>query len=48
MEDLTLLNPGSPSLPKRYFQGVLVPTVAVIENGEAQLLDLRSGEAIAG
>ena len=45
--DLTLFNPGSPSLPKRAFAGVLVPTVAVIEDGVARMIDLRTGEQIA-
>ena len=42
MQGVTILNPGSPSLPK----GEGIPTVALIENNHVQLINIETGDVI--
>jgi hypothetical protein len=42
VEDVVLLNPGSPTLPK----GDGIPSVALLENGQVQIINISTGEIL--
>lgn len=42
-EDVVLLNPGSPALPK----GDGIPSVALLENGRVRIVNILTGEVLA-
>ncbi len=44
--DLVLMNPGSPAIPKYEIDGRLVPSVGLIDDSGAKILDLETGEVI--
>lgn len=43
---LVLMNPGSPAIPKHELEGRLVPSVGLITDSGATILDLDTGETI--
>lgn len=43
---LVLMNPGSPAIPKYEVDGRLVPTVGIIEDSGARIIDLDTGAAV--
>jgi hypothetical protein len=42
VENVVLLNPGSPTLPK----GDGIPSVALLENGQVQIINISTGEIL--
>lgn len=44
---LVLLNPGSPAIPKLEVDGMLAPSVALIDDAGARVLNINDGSVIA-
>jgi hypothetical protein len=47
MGDFVLMNPGSPSIPKFAIDGKLVPSVGVITEDGAKIINIEDGSVIA-
>ena len=47
VDGVTLLNPGSPAIPKYEFNGKPAPSVAVIDEDGARVINIEDGSTIA-
>lgn len=45
VEDVVLMNPGSPSIPKYESNGKPVPSVGIITENTAKIIDINTGKA---
>ena len=44
--EVVLMNPGSPAIPKYEVAGRAVPTVGLIEDGGAKIIDVDNGAIV--
>ena len=47
VDGMTVMNPGSPAIPKHEVDGRLVPSIGFIEDSGARVINLNNGESIA-